>query len=55
MGGGKLIVAEADAAMSDSDALVFEQSIVLVNRAGNDLDRVNPNNMGLTRKYDCKP
>ena len=55
MGGKKLIIAEADAPAGDSNAVLFEQSIVLVNRAGNDLDRVNPNNMGLTRKYDCKP
>jgi len=55
MGGKKLIIAEADAPAGDSNAVLFEQSIVLVNRAGNDLDRVNPNNGGITRKYDCKP
>jgi Domain of Unknown Function (DUF1080) len=54
MGGKKLIIAEADAPAGDSNAVLFEQSIVLVNRAGNDLDRVNPNNAGLTRKYDCR-
>ena len=54
MGGKKLIIAQADAPAGDSNAVLFEQSIVLVNKAGNDLDRVNPNNMGLTRKYDCR-
>jgi len=54
MGGKKLIIAEADAPAGDSNAVLFEQSIVLVNRAGNDLDRVNPNNNGETRKYDCR-
>jgi hypothetical protein len=54
MGGGKLIVAEADAPAGDSNALLFEQSIVLVNKAGNDIDRVNPNNNNVTRKYDCR-
>ena len=40
--------------MGDTDALLFEQSIVLVNGAGNDIDRVNPNNMNESRKYDCR-
>jgi len=54
MGGGKLVIAQSDAPPSDAEALVFEQSIVLVNGAGNDIDRVNPNNNGETRKYDCR-
>jgi hypothetical protein len=54
MGRGRLIIAQSDAARSDADALIFEQSIVLVNNVGNDIDRVNPNNQGLTRKYDCR-
>jgi hypothetical protein len=54
MGGNKLVVAQSDAPMGDTDALLFEQSIVLLNKAGNDIDRVNPNNNGETRKYDCR-
>jgi hypothetical protein len=54
MGGRKLIVAEGEGPDGDSNVLLFEQSLVLLNKAGNDLDRTNPNNMGLTRKYDCR-
>ena len=54
MGRGRLIIAQSDANISDADALIFEQSIVLMNNVGNDIDRVNPNNQGLTRKYDCR-
>ena len=54
MGRGRLIVVQADAAKDDADAVIFEQSIVLVNNVGNDIDRVNPNNQGITRKYDCR-
>jgi hypothetical protein len=54
MGGNKLIVAEGEGPEGDSNILLFEQSLVLLNKAGNDLDRTNPNNMGLTRKYDCR-
>jgi hypothetical protein len=54
MGGKKLVVAQSDAPIGDTDALLFEQSIVLVNGAGNDIDRVNPNNNNETRKYDCR-
>jgi hypothetical protein len=54
MGGNKLVIAQSDAPMGDTDALLFEQSIVLLNKAGNDIDRVNPNNNGETRKYDCR-
>ena len=32
--------------MGDSNILLFEQSLVLLNKAGNDIDRVNPNNNG---------
>jgi hypothetical protein len=48
-----LYVTQADAAMSDSTALQFEQSIAMVNRAGTDLDRVSPNNTEI-RTYDCR-
>ena len=54
MGGKKLVIAQSDAPIGDTDALLFEQSIVLVNGAGNDIDRVNPNNNNETRKYDCR-
>jgi hypothetical protein len=54
MGRGRLIVVQADAARDDADAVIFEQSVVLVNNVGNDIDRVNPNNQGITRKYDCR-
>ena len=37
----KLTITEAEATVGDTDALVFEQSITLVDREGNDLDRVN--------------
>lgn len=50
----KLTIAQADAVKGDPAALIFEQSIALINKAGNDLDRVNPNNNGETRKYDCR-
>ncbi len=54
MGGKKLIVAEGEGPAGDSNILLFEQSLVLLNKAGNDIDRVNPNNNGETRKYDCR-
>lgn len=53
MGRGRLIVAQTDTAFGDAEGVIFEQSIVLVNNVGNDIDRVNPNNQGITRKYDC--
>ena len=49
----RLYITQADAAMGDSQALQFEQSIAMVNRAGTDLDRVSPNNAEI-RKYDCR-
>jgi 3-keto-disaccharide hydrolase len=49
----RLYITQADAAMGDSQALQFEQSIAMVNRAGTDLDRVSPNNTEI-RKYDCR-
>jgi hypothetical protein len=54
MGRGRLIVAQADSNIGDAEALIFEQSIVLMNNVGNDLDRVAPNRDGITRKYDCR-
>jgi hypothetical protein len=53
MGRGRLIIAQTDTAFGDAEGVIFEQSIVLVNNVGNDIDRVNPNNQGITRKYDC--
>jgi hypothetical protein len=50
----RLIIAQAEAVTGDPFALIFEQSIALINKVGNDLDRVNPNNMNITRKYDCR-
>jgi len=49
----RLIVTQAEAAMGDSEALQFEQSVVLVNHAGVDLDRVAPGN-DPPRTYDCR-
>jgi hypothetical protein len=54
MGRGRLIVAQSDSNIGDAEALIFEQSIVLMNNVGNDLDRVAPNGDGITRKYDCR-
>jgi hypothetical protein len=49
----KLYITQADAAMGDSQALQFEQSIAMTNRAGTDLDRVSANNAEI-RTYDCR-
>ncbi len=49
----RLYITQADAAMGDSQALQFEQSIAMVNRAGTDLDRVSANNADI-RQYDCR-
>jgi len=49
----RLYITQADAAMGDSTALQFEQSIAMVNRAGTDLDRVSANNAEI-RTYDCR-
>jgi hypothetical protein len=49
----RLYITQADAAMSDSTALQFEQSIAMVNSAGTDLDRVSANNADI-RTYDCR-
>jgi Domain of Unknown Function (DUF1080) len=54
MGRSRLVIAQTDATIGDSEALIFEQSIVLLNNVGNDIDRVNANNAGITRKYDCR-
>ena len=49
----RLTITQADAIVGDSEALQFEQSIALINRAGTDLDRVAPGNE-LPRTYDCR-
>ena len=49
----RLYITQADAAMGDSQALQFEQSIAMVNSAGTDLDRVSGNNAEI-RTYDCR-
>jgi hypothetical protein len=54
MGRRELIIAQTDAVIGDPYALIFEQSVVLVNNVGNDLDRVAPDGQGITRKYDCR-
>jgi hypothetical protein len=48
-----LYITQADAAAGESEALRFEQSIAMTNRAGTDLDRVSANNAEI-RTYDCK-
>lgn len=49
----RLYITQADAVMGDNQALQFEQSIAMVNRAGTDLDRVSGNNAEI-RTYDCR-
>jgi len=49
----RLIVTQAEAALGDTEALQFEQSIALLNHAGTDLDRVAPGNEA-PRTYDCR-
>jgi len=49
----RLIVTQAEAARGETDALQFEQSIVLMNHSGTDLDRVAPGN-DAPRTYDCR-
>jgi len=53
MAAHRLYITQADAAMGDSTALQFEQSIAMVNSAGTDLDRVSPTNTEI-RVYDCR-
>jgi hypothetical protein len=47
-----LVITEADAMPGDTNALLFEQSISLVDHTGTDIDRVNNGN-DPPRKYDC--
>ena len=47
-----LVITEADAMPGDTNALLFEQSISLVDHTGTDIDRVNNTN-DPPRKYDC--
>jgi hypothetical protein len=49
----RLTVTQAEAVAGDTEALLFEQSIVLMNRVGTDLDRVAPGN-DAPRTYDCR-
>jgi hypothetical protein len=44
MGYHKLVITQADAVVGDTDAIQFEQSIVLVDSNGMDIDRVGANN-----------
>jgi hypothetical protein len=48
-----LLITQAEAAKGDTEALQFEQSIALINRVGQDLDRVAPGN-DQVRQYDCR-
>jgi hypothetical protein len=49
----RLIVTQAEAVAGNTEALQFEQSVALINRAGTDLDRVAPGN-DAPRTYDCR-
>jgi hypothetical protein len=49
----RLTITQAEAAAGDTEALQFEQSIALINRVGQDLDRVAPGN-DQVRQYDCR-
>jgi hypothetical protein len=49
----RLIITQAEAVAGETEALQFEQSVALINRAGTDLDRVSGNNAEI-RKYDCR-
>jgi len=49
----KLYVTEAEATAGDTNALLFEQSITLIDHAGANIDRVNAQN-DTGRPFDCK-
>jgi hypothetical protein len=49
----RLLITQAEAAKGDTEALQFEQSIALINRVGQDLDRIAPGNDQI-RQYDCR-
>ncbi len=53
MAAHRMIVTQAEATKGEAEALQFEQSIVLVNHAGTDYDRVAPGN-DPPRTYDCQ-
>jgi hypothetical protein len=53
MAAHRMIVTQAEATKGEAEALQFEQSIVLVNHAGTDYDRV-ANGNDPPRTYDCK-
>ena len=53
----KLVITQADAVVGDDDAIIFEQSIVLVDNDGTDIDRVNgQDGTGAEplRKFPCR-
>jgi hypothetical protein len=49
----KLYVTEAEATLGDTNALLFEQSITLIDHVGANIDRVNAQN-DIGRPFDCK-
>jgi len=53
----KLVITQADAVVGDNDGIIFEQSIVLVDNEGTDIDRVNgQDGTGAEplRKFPCR-
>ena len=53
----KLVITQADAAVGDNDSIQFEQSIVLVDKDGIDIDRVNAQDgtgAEPLRKFPCR-
>ena len=54
----KLVITQADAVVGDNDGIIFEQSIVLVDNQGVDIDRVNGQDGTGTepeRRFPCSP
>jgi hypothetical protein len=49
----KLYVTEAETTPGDTNALLFEQSITLIDHAGSNIDRVNAQN-DIGKPFDCK-
>jgi len=53
----KLVITQADAVVGDNDGIIFEQSIVLVDNTGTDIDRVNGQDgtgSEPLRKFPCR-
>jgi hypothetical protein len=53
----KLVITQAEAAVTDNDSIQFEQSIVLVDKDGIDIDRVNAQDgtgSEPLRKFPCR-